>query len=79
MLAGIGFTMALLIADLAFEGALLDAAKLGILAASIVSATAGLALLAWLDRPGRDFASISDRTNADGRSHIRSEKKESAV
>ncbi|WP_235907805.1 Na+/H+ antiporter NhaA [Siccirubricoccus phaeus] len=79
MLAGIGFTMALLIADLAFEGALLDAAKLGILAASIVSATAGLALLAWLGRPGRDFASISDRTNADGRSHIRSERKESAV
>jgi NhaA family Na+:H+ antiporter len=79
MLAGIGLTMALLIADLAFEGALLDAAKLGILAASILSATAGLALLAWLGRPGRDFASISDRTTADGRFRIASERKESTA
>ena len=45
--------MALLIADLAFEGALLDAAKLGVLAASSLSATAGLAFLAWLGRPPR--------------------------
>jgi NhaA family Na+:H+ antiporter len=79
MLAGIGLAMALLIADLAFEGALLDAAKLGILAASILSATAGLALLAWLGRPGRDFASISDRTTADGRFRIASERKESTA
>ena len=50
MLAGIGFTMALLIAGLAFEGALLDAAKLGILAASILSAAGGLTLLAVLGR-----------------------------
>lgn len=53
LLAGIGFTMALFIADLAFQGGLLDPAKLGILAASIVSAAAGLLLLAWLSRPGR--------------------------
>ena len=44
-LAGIGFTMALFIAGLALEGALLDAAKLGILAGSAVSAALGMALL----------------------------------
>ena len=45
-LAGIGFTMALFIADLAFSEALLDAAKFGVLAASAISAVFGLALLA---------------------------------
>ena len=45
MLAGIGFTMALFIANLAFASTSLDSAKLGILVASIVSALAGLALL----------------------------------
>jgi len=58
MLAGIGFTMALLIAGLAFEGTLLQAAKLGILAASVISAAGGLTLLALLGGDGghRDFA-----------------------
>jgi NhaA family Na+:H+ antiporter len=47
LLAGIGFTMSLFIGTLAFEGSeLLDQAKLGILAASVVAAVAGLALLA---------------------------------
>jgi NhaA family Na+:H+ antiporter len=46
-LAGIGFTMALFIANLAFSESLLGSAKLGILLASIVSAAAGLALLTW--------------------------------
>jgi NhaA family Na+:H+ antiporter len=50
MLAGIGFTMALFIADLAFQGTLLQAAKLGILAASLASAAGGLGLLLWLAR-----------------------------
>lgn len=45
ILAGIGFTMALFIANLAFSPALIEAAKLGILVASIVSATIGVALL----------------------------------
>ncbi len=45
-LAGIGFTMALFIAGLAFEGELLDAAKVGILGASALSAVAGLVILA---------------------------------
>jgi NhaA family Na+:H+ antiporter len=47
LLAGIGFTMSLFIGTLAFEGSeLLDQAKLGILAASVVAAASGLALLA---------------------------------
>jgi NhaA family Na+:H+ antiporter len=45
LLAGIGFTMALFIANLAFDEALLREAKLGIFAASIVSAAAGLLVL----------------------------------
>jgi NhaA family Na+:H+ antiporter len=44
-LAGIGFTMALFIANLAFSPDLLGEAKLGIFAASVVSAAAGLLLL----------------------------------
>ena len=46
-LAGIGFTMALFIANLAFKGDAthLDASKLGILGASLVSTIAGLAIL----------------------------------
>ncbi len=45
-LAGIGFTMALFIANLAFgEGAALDQAKIGILSASVVAAIIGLVAL----------------------------------
>jgi NhaA family Na+:H+ antiporter len=45
-LAGIGFTMALFIAGLALEAPALDAAKVGILGGSAVSAVLGLAILA---------------------------------
>lgn len=45
LLAGIGFTMALFIANLAFDKTLIDSAKLGIFLAAVVSAAAGLALL----------------------------------
>ncbi len=47
MLCGIGFTMSLFISALAFPGqaAMVDAAKLGILAGSVVSAVAGFAVL----------------------------------
>ena len=44
-LAGIGFTMALFISGLALSGPLLDAAKLGILAASAVAALVGFLIL----------------------------------
>lgn len=47
LLAGIGFTMALFIANLSFGENLIDSAKLGIFLASAVSALAGIALLAW--------------------------------
>jgi NhaA family Na+:H+ antiporter len=46
MLAGIGFTMAIFIAGLALEGALLSAAKVGILAGSVASAVLGGVVLA---------------------------------
>lgn len=48
LLAGIGFTMALFIANLAFAEDEINAAKLGILIASVVAATAGVTILAWL-------------------------------
>ncbi len=44
-LAGIGFTMALFIADLALTGALLDEAKIGILSGSVLSAVLGTVIL----------------------------------
>jgi NhaA family Na+:H+ antiporter len=47
-LTGIGFTMSLFIADLAYDPTMLDAAKIGILTASVISAAAGLLLLSWL-------------------------------
>jgi NhaA family Na+:H+ antiporter len=53
LLAGIGFTMALFIANLAFSKSLIDSAKLGIVLASVLSAVAGLALLMWLPARGQ--------------------------
>lgn len=49
-LTGIGFTMSLFIAELAYEPELIGPAKLGILVASTVSATTGLVLLGFLSR-----------------------------
>jgi Na+:H+ antiporter, NhaA family len=45
MLAGIGFTMSLFIANLAFDGGSLSAAKLGVLVASLIAGAAGMAAL----------------------------------
>ena len=53
LLAGIGFTMALFIANLAFSKNLIDSAKLGIFLASVFSAVAGLALLMSLPAHGK--------------------------
>ena len=47
-LTGIGFTMALFISGLALDGANLNAAKVGVLSASFLSAAAGMLLLAVL-------------------------------
>jgi len=66
-LGGIGFTMALFIAGLALEGALLDAAKIGTLSGSVLSAALGLALLRrHLPAPGgRDARPGASRTGAE--------------
>jgi NhaA family Na+:H+ antiporter len=48
VLTGIGFTMALFIADLAMGDDLLNPVKLGILGASVGSAVLGLLMLSWL-------------------------------
>jgi NhaA family Na+:H+ antiporter len=69
-LAGIGFTMALFIAGLAFEDSsgLLNVAKVGVLGGSVASAAVGLGLLAWLtgrrvhpEGPGADHSTASPR------------------
>ena len=57
VLAGIGFTMSLFIATLALSDGALDAAKVGILMGSAVSAVSGMGLLFWLlPRPAREPA-----------------------
>jgi NhaA family Na+:H+ antiporter len=54
-LAGIGFTMSLFISDLAFaSGSLLDTAKLGILAASVIAGLVGWAILRGAGAPNVD-------------------------
>jgi Na+:H+ antiporter, NhaA family len=53
-LAGIGFTMSLFIAGLAFEAELLTAGKIGTLLGSVISATLGLALLLYFLRGSDD-------------------------
>jgi NhaA family Na+:H+ antiporter len=52
-LAGIGFTMAIFIANLALDGNLLSAAKVGILSGSVISAVVGVILLV-LFQPKRE-------------------------
>jgi Na+:H+ antiporter, NhaA family len=56
LLTGIGFTMALFIAGLAFSPAHLNAATLGIFGASIVAGASGLVALMWLTSAGRRSA-----------------------
>lgn len=51
-LTGIGFTMSLFIAGLAFAPPLLDAAKIGILSASVASGLIGIGALFLLSRSG---------------------------
>ncbi len=50
-LCGIGFTMSLFIANLAFDAALLDTAKIGILAASLVAGIVGFLVLRASPQP----------------------------
>ena len=53
LLGGVGFTMALFIANLSLDQALIDSAKPGIFPASAVSALAGIALLSGLPGHGK--------------------------
>jgi Na+/H+ antiporter NhaA len=62
-IAGIGFTVALLIADLSFEGTELEEAKLGILGASVLAS-----LLSWL--VFRVIAVLPDRVRASGEGRV---------
>lgn len=52
MLAGVGFTMSMFIASLAFANSavLMDSAKIGIMAGSLVSGVAGYLMLRWCRR-----------------------------
>jgi NhaA family Na+:H+ antiporter len=58
LLAGIGFTMSIFIAQLGFaeHPSLLNEAKLGIFFASVTAALCGLAVLAWVGRRDADGA-----------------------
>ena len=60
LLTGIGFTMSLFIAGLAFDtAAMLDSAKIGILAASLLSGLAGWAVLSWAYKPEESTSSAT--------------------
>jgi NhaA family Na+:H+ antiporter len=50
VLAGIGFTVSLLVSDLSFTGETRDAAKVAVLAGSVISAVAGALVLGHRDR-----------------------------
>jgi len=62
LLAGIGFTMSIFIAQLAFDGdaTLLTEAKIGILAASTIAGAAGLTWLAWVGKRNSPEIGTSD-------------------
>jgi NhaA family Na+:H+ antiporter len=63
VLGGIGFTMALFIGGLALQGELLDAAKVGVIAGSTLSAVVGMALIFGLRRQtSTDVAGATDST-----------------
>lgn len=61
-LAGIGFTVSLLIGDLAFSGDRESEVKLSVLVASTTAAIIGAALLTWRDR---HYKAIYERRSAD--------------
>jgi Na+:H+ antiporter, NhaA family len=55
-LAGIGFTMALFIAELALQDALLEVAKVGIITGSVAAAALGMGILVWTSPASRPVA-----------------------
>lgn len=70
MVAGIGFTMALFIASLAFPpGPLIEVAKLGILCASAVAGVAGLAVGRLLLTPAAPAGAAASAADAEASTH----------
>jgi NhaA family Na+:H+ antiporter len=63
LLTGIGFTMSLYVAGIAYVPAIFNAAKLGILAGSLCSAASGVVMLAWLTSQRRSGSSDATATN----------------
>jgi NhaA family Na+:H+ antiporter len=61
-LAGIGFTVSLLIGDLAFSGERVSEVKMSVLAGSFLSAIFGSAILIWRDR---FYRSVFERRSGD--------------
>jgi NhaA family Na+:H+ antiporter len=55
LLAGVGFTVSLLVSDLSFTGTELEAAKTAVLAGSVIAALAGAAVLALRNRRHRSL------------------------
>jgi Na+/H+ antiporter NhaA len=82
VVAGIGFTVSLLISSLAFQGALLEEAKLGVLAAAVLASVGGWAAVRviarlpatlrarQLSRTAEDLVDLSDDIDAE-RDHVR--------
>ncbi len=68
MVAGIGFTVSLFITQLAFTGALVDEAKVGVLAASACAGTLGLTFLVLYARFSRPAGGVK-ATDAPALSH----------
>ncbi len=65
-IAGIGFTVSIFVAGLAYDTpAMLDEAKVGILAASAVAATVGLAILAGARSDGSESQDLDAEVEAD--------------
>ena len=62
LLAGIGFTMALFIANLAYTPEQINAVKFGILLASVLSAFLGLVLLLYVTRSNDCEQQVSSPT-----------------
>ncbi|MCW2767297.1 MAG: Na+/H+ antiporter NhaA [Nocardioides sp.] len=67
VLAGIGFTVSLLVSDLSFSGAERDAAKTAVLVGSVVSAVLGALLLGRRDRGSRPPPGDDRRLNTGNR------------
>ncbi|WP_084622296.1 Na+/H+ antiporter NhaA [Demequina oxidasica] len=72
-LAGIGFTVSLLIGDLAFDGERVEEVKVSVLIASLTAAIIGALLLIWRDRHYRKLYTVRSTPLPDNRLADRAE------